>query len=243
MQRRHTEWVNLWNSNCDSVHPRSKRELLSDLDSWERSQGGSAREPTGFSNGVMKKDFDAQTWITSNKSDFSRLIEEAKRKAKSSPTPSPAPDTAPNPDTQKVQDSDTAMQNPPQETPYADDPEAIASIRAKVAATEAGLTTPAGDVENGFGHRAVPTLMHSLSAPSAPQEGTENEALLSMAHFGVDAIAAEKGSVGDGKDRLGDEERVERTQNGHGHVSPTRGVRKVPMFQVPEEPIQDVDER
>jgi E3 ubiquitin-protein ligase RAD18 len=43
MVRRHTEWVNLWNANCDSSNPRSKRELLQDLDTWERTQGGERR--------------------------------------------------------------------------------------------------------------------------------------------------------------------------------------------------------
>ena len=40
--RRHTEWVNLHNANCDALRPRSKRELLKDLDAWERTLGGLA---------------------------------------------------------------------------------------------------------------------------------------------------------------------------------------------------------
>ncbi|KAJ6068996.1 hypothetical protein N7499_010883 [Penicillium canescens] len=40
LQRRHTEWMNLWNANCDSKNPKSKRVLLSELDIWERTQEG-----------------------------------------------------------------------------------------------------------------------------------------------------------------------------------------------------------
>ncbi|GAB1735787.1 hypothetical protein NU219Hw_g5132t1 [Hortaea werneckii] len=81
MVRRHVEWVNLWNANCDSRQPRTKRELLSDLDTWERTQGG--RAPGGqasFAANVMKKDFDGAGWASKNKDEFSRLIADAKRK-------------------------------------------------------------------------------------------------------------------------------------------------------------------
>ncbi|KAI6832193.1 DNA repair protein rad18 [Hortaea werneckii] len=81
MVRRHVEWVNLWNANCDSRQPRTKRELLSELETWERTQGG--RAPGGqasFAANVMKKDFDGAGWASKNKDEFSRLIADAKRK-------------------------------------------------------------------------------------------------------------------------------------------------------------------
>lgn len=40
LQRRHTEWMNLWNSNCDSRNPKTKQFLLRDLEVWEKTQGG-----------------------------------------------------------------------------------------------------------------------------------------------------------------------------------------------------------
>jgi E3 ubiquitin-protein ligase RAD18 len=78
LSRRHTEWVNLWNANVDAEAPRSKRDLLSELSKWDRSIG---REPDSFgaSNQVMKKDFDAKAWSSGNKSDFARLIEQARQ--------------------------------------------------------------------------------------------------------------------------------------------------------------------
>lgn len=80
MQRRHTEWVNLWNANCDSEKPKNKRELLRELDIWERTQGGnSSIFSAGSSNTVMKKDFDKAAWSTSNDDEYKRLIANARK--------------------------------------------------------------------------------------------------------------------------------------------------------------------
>lgn len=76
MIRRHTAWVNIWNANCDSSNPRNKRDLLRDLDTWERTQGGNA---PSVPNGIMKKDFDGSGWMKKNHTDFSRLIADARR--------------------------------------------------------------------------------------------------------------------------------------------------------------------
>lgn len=80
MVKRHKEWVNIWNANCDSNRPRGKRELLQELDGWERTQGGRAPVANGLASTIMRKDFDADGWASSNKSDFSRLIADARRK-------------------------------------------------------------------------------------------------------------------------------------------------------------------
>ncbi|KAB8416440.1 hypothetical protein FH972_024959 [Carpinus fangiana] len=82
MMRRHTEWINLWNANCDSSRPVARRELLSELDKWERSQGGLSANG-GIDNSVfMKKDFDGRAWATKNKDDFDELIKKARERAK-----------------------------------------------------------------------------------------------------------------------------------------------------------------
>lgn len=74
--------MNLWNANCDSKTPKSKRVLLQELDIWERTQGGHAVAPSQFtsSNSVMRKDFDANQWSTSHDDDFKRLIADARKK-------------------------------------------------------------------------------------------------------------------------------------------------------------------
>jgi E3 ubiquitin-protein ligase RAD18 len=80
MISRHKEWVNIWNANCDSASPRTQRELLKDLDTWERTQGGRAPMPNGLSTNVMRKDFDGAAYSRNHQDEFSKLIEEARRK-------------------------------------------------------------------------------------------------------------------------------------------------------------------
>ena len=79
--RRHTEWINLVNANCDSRFPRTKRDLLRDLDIWDKTQG---RQPnTGniaSTMTVMHKEFDGAAWAKNHDNDFKKLIAEARRK-------------------------------------------------------------------------------------------------------------------------------------------------------------------
>ena len=80
--KRHTEWVNLVNANCDSSRPRSKRELLNELDTWERSQGRNIMNGLGGNetSSVMRKDFDGAAWATNHGNDFQQLIARARQK-------------------------------------------------------------------------------------------------------------------------------------------------------------------
>lgn len=81
--RRHTEWVNLVNANCDSSRPRTKRELLHDLAEWDRSQGHVIPSRLGLAanaNALMSKDFDSTAWGTAHNKDFQRLIREARER-------------------------------------------------------------------------------------------------------------------------------------------------------------------
>ncbi|KLJ09108.1 DNA repair protein rad18 [Blastomyces silverae] len=80
LQRRHTEWMNMWNANCDSKVPKSKRELLRELDIWERTQGGQAPAAGISTSSVMRKDFDASAWTTTYGDDYKALIANARRK-------------------------------------------------------------------------------------------------------------------------------------------------------------------
>ncbi|KKZ67630.1 DNA repair protein rad18 [[Emmonsia] crescens] len=82
LQKRHTEWMNIWNANCDSKVPKSKRELLRELDIWERTQGGQAPTLSGLSTSysVMRKDFNASAWATTHGDDYKTLIANARRK-------------------------------------------------------------------------------------------------------------------------------------------------------------------
>lgn len=80
LQKRHTEWMNLWNANCDSKTPKSKRELLRELDVWEGTQGGNSVTPTDPTSSVMRKDFDTGEWSANYNTDFKQLIASARRK-------------------------------------------------------------------------------------------------------------------------------------------------------------------
>lgn len=80
LQRRHTEWMNLWNANCDSKYCKPKRELLQELDVWERTQGGNSTSVfSGPTNTVMRKDFDSVAWSSNHGDDFKRLIDNAQK--------------------------------------------------------------------------------------------------------------------------------------------------------------------
>ncbi|KAJ5710191.1 hypothetical protein N7493_009783 [Penicillium malachiteum] len=81
MKRRHTEWINLWNANCDSETPKSKRQLLHELKIWESTQGGGSMTTLTERNAVNSKDFDAARWSADHNDDFSRLIASARQKA------------------------------------------------------------------------------------------------------------------------------------------------------------------
>lgn len=78
--RRHTEWVDLVNANCDSASPKSKQELLRDLVEWEKTQGASAPSLSTQKKRllVMEKNFDRAGWSSAHGNDFQRLVEQAR---------------------------------------------------------------------------------------------------------------------------------------------------------------------
>ena len=95
--RRHAEWINIVNANADSSRPKSKREMLRELDIWDRSTGrsiASSGNELNNTGSIMRKDFDGAAWSASHSSDFQDLISKARntRKTESSPrkTESPA---------------------------------------------------------------------------------------------------------------------------------------------------------
>lgn len=78
MRRRHTEWVNLWNANCDSTTPVTKRQLLQNLKVWEDTLGRQMdRTPN---SGFMAKEFDRDRHVKAQKSNFDDLIQKARQR-------------------------------------------------------------------------------------------------------------------------------------------------------------------
>lgn len=81
--RRHTEWVNLVNANCDSSKPKTKRELIQELEAWDRTQGRqivSNCNGAGSASSVMNKNFDGAAWASNHGNNFQVLIAQARRK-------------------------------------------------------------------------------------------------------------------------------------------------------------------
>lgn len=81
LEKRHKEWVMLWNANCDSLRPKTKTELLRDLDTWERTQGGHASltsQSVNLGAQIKDKDFDGAGWSTKHSDSFKDLIANAR---------------------------------------------------------------------------------------------------------------------------------------------------------------------
>jgi E3 ubiquitin-protein ligase RAD18 len=72
MEARHKQWVNICNANCDSHKPRSKQELLRDLDAWERVQ--SHRTSTT----VPLKGLDGDQYRAQHRPQYNHLIQQAR---------------------------------------------------------------------------------------------------------------------------------------------------------------------
>lgn len=113
MEKRHREWVMIWNANCDSQHPKTKRHLLQDLDTWERTQGGHATTTSASANmsaQIKDKDFDAAGWSAQHSDSFSDLIAQARKSQKKTETQPreehPTREDARGTETEHVCDSD-----------------------------------------------------------------------------------------------------------------------------------------
>ncbi|KAF9892460.1 E3 ubiquitin-protein ligase rad18 [Aspergillus nanangensis] len=114
LQRRHTEWMNLWNANCDSKIPKPKRELLHELNIWERTQGGNAASSAESANTVMRKDFNASAWSVSHDNDFKKLIADARKKSEALAR-KPIPQASETSQPQETQPQDMSTQIPNRE--------------------------------------------------------------------------------------------------------------------------------
>jgi len=82
LERRHREWVTIWNANCDAARPKKRRELQQDLELWERTQGGRAPGVLRSAHGattVRDKDFDGAAWAAKHDVSFKDLIAQARK--------------------------------------------------------------------------------------------------------------------------------------------------------------------
>ncbi|PNS18785.1 DNA repair protein rad18 [Sphaceloma murrayae] len=213
MVRRHKEWVSLWNSNCDSARPKSKRELLHELDMWERSQGGLARDSHGTLNGIMKKDFDAKAYASSHSDDFSRLIQEAKKKAKANIDEAQqghAPDT--NGDGRAEESFEASMELQPG-----------LKVTLKHANTDPVSTTNGTDIRG------------AVDASMTSQQNSNLEALHLHSTVGLQNGTSPQAKLGTSE---GPHRRESIGLGAHFADQPTR---RLPMFAVSTKPVTDVE--
>ncbi|KAL0260567.1 E3 ubiquitin-protein ligase rad18 [Diplodia seriata] len=233
--RRHTEWANLWNANVDSLRQRTKGQLLSELDKWERSQ--SLESGSGIIGGasgaqVMKKDFDGDGWAKSNKGHFDSLIAAARSKRAAAPAAQKPEER--NEEKEKYPESTGNMAPPPTSTgsggpgegnearPYEANEAALEKVREKV--NDAGSGRPSlphrnsdamDETNNGT------TAADHMPAP-APSSSSSNQVAASPL-----------------KTAPADQEKVPSSLP--AHLASSQGVRKKAMFEIPSEPVIDVD--
>ena len=79
MRKRHLEWLNLWNANCDSLNPVPKVQLLKDLATWERTLGRQVEKGQQGPSGVMVKEFDRDRYVKKQRNEFDDLIAKARQ--------------------------------------------------------------------------------------------------------------------------------------------------------------------
>lgn len=79
MRKRHLEWLNLWNANCDSLNPVPKLQLLKDLATWERTLGRQVEKGQQGPSGVMVRDFDRERYVKKQRNEFDDLIAKARQ--------------------------------------------------------------------------------------------------------------------------------------------------------------------
>lgn len=95
LEKRHKEWITLWNANCDSSRPKKRSELLRDLDEWERTVGNPSTAAAGGGGGqqglglmaraqatgaqIKDKEFDGKAWATRYGGSFGDLIKQARK--------------------------------------------------------------------------------------------------------------------------------------------------------------------
>jgi len=175
----------------------------------------------------MAKDFDATAYATNNKDDFSRLIEEARKKAKAAPktTEIKSMEGHNGADQPAGSSGGDKMTDYEQRHPYENNDEALSAVRDKVEAASQGepVELTQNDAFRDENEAAETSIMTNSS--TKPPEA-ENEALLSQAHFGAQ------------HHRSGAEA---ETCNLPEHLK-GQPRKKLPMFKMPEEPVVDVED-
>lgn len=145
---RHKEWLNRYNSNCDSSEStrKSRRQLLKDLEEWERSL---SKDISVKDSLYMRKDWDGSAHAAEQKDEFAKLIEKARAASKKS---KPGQEESGDDNEQQGQTSTSVPmssgqisineETPNSPRPYENNEVALATIRAKVEEANHTGSTP-----------------------------------------------------------------------------------------------------
>ncbi|KAF2754517.1 DNA repair protein rad18 [Pseudovirgaria hyperparasitica] len=217
LARRHTEWINLWNSNCDSSRPRKKSELLRELDQWERSQGGHTRDSAIPS--VMRKDFDGKSWAQDNSDQFQSLIAAARAKRNQKKEGQESKDT--NGDTEMLE----TRTGPPN---AANTETATNSDDSKIAhdADEAAVVS-----------RVIPDVQALSSIRNKVQAANDGVLVQETPEDASTRILSLNGN----SDQSQQMTSVPSLHPGSSESLGMSPVKKIPMFAIPEEPVKDIE--
>ncbi len=115
LERRHKEWIMLWNANCDSAHPKKRSELLQDLDAWERTMGSRAPASSRAINmgaQIKDKDFDGSAWAAKHDTSFKDLIANARKSRRQAEEKAEATATETKEEDEKADDAKSAARDP-----------------------------------------------------------------------------------------------------------------------------------
>jgi E3 ubiquitin-protein ligase RAD18 len=162
LEKRHKEWMTIWNANCDSQYPRARRELMHDLDDWERTQG--SRAPTSSRHvhlgaQIKDKDFDQAAWATQHENNFKDLIANARRSRSQAQKPNEGK-------------SDPSTSTSAQPTVRTDVPKAKPEDLS-LSGSIAGSSTPDAGEACNEDHSTDARNMGELTSPRLDRVGTE----------------------------------------------------------------------
>lgn len=194
------------------------------MDKWERSQSFESGGIIGSTSGsqVMKKDFDGDGWAKNNKSHFDELIAAARSKRAAPKVESENSEEK----NEEATSSETNGAMPPASVenleegkeahPYEDNEGALEKVRDRV-----------DDATSGR-----PSLPHRNSNTMEDANNTTTAADHTQA-------PTSSSQVTEPPSKSADREKVPSSLP--AHLASSEGVRKRPMFEVPSEPIIDVD--
>ena len=217
MKRRHIEWLNIYNSNCDADDNlrKSKKQLLKELEEWEQTQGGKADSKE---NKIMRKDFDGNGYAKSHKTDFDDLIARARQKR-----------TVPKPDGKEEANTLEAKTTRPNSEPR-DEPRITHSNFRN--GTELFPEPPLHDQEPS-------TLSTLLPPPNTHRPYESNDSALASIRAQVQQANKDEAK---GLPLRSESSIAGGSASSEGVMNPLGSPnKKLPMFALTEDPVRDVE--